>query len=109
MYEPFQMRHETFYNLKQIWMNTRAELMVYNKSLYVMFNKKTILLAGDNLGLNGLNAAQLVRTPITRATHGLPPSSSLLPLSVQRGWQWFHLLHWWRLLPFIKLPLYLFF
>lgn len=37
----------------------------------------------------------------------LPPSTSLLPLSIQRGRQWFDLLHWRRLLPFIKLPLYL--
>lgn len=39
----------------------------------------------------------------------VPPSSSLLPLSVQRGRQWFNLLHWWWLLPLVKLPLNLLF
>lgn len=39
----------------------------------------------------------------------VPSSTSLLPLSIQRGRQWFNLFHWRRLLPFIKLPLDFFF
>lgn len=39
----------------------------------------------------------------------VPSSTSLLPLSIQRGRQWFYLFHWRRLLPFIKLPLDFFF
>lgn len=38
-----------------------------------------------------------------------PSSTSLLPLSIQRGRQWFNLFHWRRLLPFIELPLDFFF